>query len=673
MPQDLAQPPVAVATAFVASDGEAAAFATAAEALAATEALRRAQPDAVIAVHVADRERPGAARARRLRDVGRPGQTLVSAAAAAALPAGAGAVALHDLGLHRLRDLSPPERVFALGGPRRRAAALAGRYAEQPAEPPDDLPWARRGARGAARPARSGPTDHHHRPRRERQDAPGGAARGRRGEPPAGRRLVGGAGRHRRPWPGRRVGGRGAWRARGPRAGDRRTAACTARLAPPAALPGQLRARARRRRRRRRRAVRGLPGGRDRRHQPGAARAHGRAGVAAAAAARRARRTRCSSSARSTCSPTSPSTRRPAPPSTRCACGWTGSPLALELAAAWLRTLTPRQIEAGLDDRFALLVRSPRDAVPRHASLLASMAWSHDLLDEDDRAVFRRLAVFRRASTWRRRARCAAEDADALGALARLVDKSLVVADGARYRLPETIREYAADRLRAAGERRATTDRLSRTCSPACATRRRCATRDKDAWRAALAPEHDNLRAAIEHGLDAEDPEPARALVAELPWLWQMHRQGREGLDFLRRAIARAPTDRSAVQARLLTGVALVADTAGPLDLEFDAAQRAARAGRRARRRAPALALPGAGRRRALLHGLRRGMRAGARGRADRGARERRVRDPRRAGAARDRRPPARRARRRAGAAGRRRRAPGSPRRPRRGRDRSRV
>jgi hypothetical protein len=89
VPQDLAQPSVAIATAFVASDGEPAAFATAAEALAAAETLRRAQPAAVIAVHVADRERPGAARVRRLREIGHPGQTLVSAAAAAALPAGA--------------------------------------------------------------------------------------------------------------------------------------------------------------------------------------------------------------------------------------------------------------------------------------------------------------------------------------------------------------------------------------------------------------------------------------------------------------------------------------------------------------------------------------------------------------------------------------------------------
>jgi hypothetical protein len=89
VPQDLAQLSVAVATTFVASDGEPAAFATAAEALAATEALRRAQPDAVIAIHVADREGPGAARARRLREIGRRGQTLVSAAAAA-LPAAGG-------------------------------------------------------------------------------------------------------------------------------------------------------------------------------------------------------------------------------------------------------------------------------------------------------------------------------------------------------------------------------------------------------------------------------------------------------------------------------------------------------------------------------------------------------------------------------------------------------
>ena len=260
-----------------------------------------------------------------------------------------------------------------------------------------------------------------------------------------------------------------------------------------------------------------------------------------------------------------------------------GSPLALELAAAWLPTLTPRQIEAGLDDRFSLLVRSPRDAVPRHVSLLASMAWSHDLLDEPDRAVLRRLAVF--AGDFdlaAAQAVCAGEGVGAravMGAIARLVDKSLVVAQGAgdevRYRLPETIREYAADRLRAAGERHAAADRhldhrlaQVRDAAPDL-------ERDKDRWRTALARDHENLRAAIDHGLEAEDPERGRRLAAELPWLWHLHRQGREGMQILQRAIARAPDERSALQARLLAGIALVADTADPLDVELDAASRA--------------------------------------------------------------------------------------------------
>jgi predicted ATPase/DNA-binding CsgD family transcriptional regulator len=256
-----------------------------------------------------------------------------------------------------------------------------------------------------------------------------------------------------------------------------------------------------------------------------------------------------------------------------------GSPLALELAAAWLRTLSPRQIEAGLDDRFALLVRSPRDAVPRHASLLASIAWSHDLLDAGDRAVLRRLAVF--AGDFDIEAAQAVCDGDdVLAAIARLVDKSLVVArvtDGdVRYRLPETIRQYADDRLRAANERRATSDRLLDHLLARAAAAAPDLDRDKDRWRTTLARDHENLRAAIEHGLGADDPARGRRLAAELPWLWHLHRRGREGLDILRRAIAAAPNERSPLQARLLAGIALVADTAGPLDVEVDAARRAA-------------------------------------------------------------------------------------------------
>src|SRR5262245_45663547 len=96
-----------------------------------------------------------------------------------------------------------------------------------------------------------------------------------------------------------------------------------------------------------------------------------------------------------------------------------------------------------------------------------------------------------------------------------------------------------------------------------------------DAWRGHLELEYDNLRAALDWGLAAPDPDRGRRLAAALPWLWHLGRHGRGGLDYLQRAIRRAPDDRSRLQARLLTGIALVADTASPLDLEYDAAQRA--------------------------------------------------------------------------------------------------
>jgi predicted ATPase/DNA-binding CsgD family transcriptional regulator len=260
-----------------------------------------------------------------------------------------------------------------------------------------------------------------------------------------------------------------------------------------------------------------------------------------------------------------------------------GIPLALELAAAWLPTLTPRQIVAGLDDRFALLVRGPRNAAPRQQTLAASIGWSHALLGESDRIVLRRLAVFAGGFDLEAARAIAGGGAvardDVLVALGRLVDKSLVVAeerDGeARYRLLETIRQYAAGRLAEAGEAEATRDRhlawflaLVEALEPEL-------QRDLDAWRTRLEREHDNLRAALDRGLAAPDPERGRRLAAGLPWLWHLHRHGREGLEYLRRAIERTPDDRSTLQARLLTGIALVADTASPLGLEFDAAQRA--------------------------------------------------------------------------------------------------
>ena len=549
---------VSMAT-FLATGADVIAFPSAAEALAAAEAARATDPAARLAVHTG-LAGAGAARARRLFDVANPGQTLVSEVAATAAPE----VALHDLGVHRLRDLSPPQRVFALGEttpPRSldatpnnlpsRQTSFVGREAELA-----ELQLLVAGTRLLT------------------IAGPGGGGKTRL----MGRLAAEQAAR----WPD------GAWWVElGTLADPRQVAGAVATAAGVLVDPARGVADSLRAQLARRRLVLCLDNCE-----------HVLDAVAEVAACLQAcPEVTILATSREPLGLAGETVWRlsPLPPDEARAlfleragrvepdeeaivsmCSrLDGSPLALELAAAWARTLTPRQIEAGLDDRFALLVRSPRDAVPRHASLLASMTWSHELLDAGDRAVFRRLAVFAGGFDLEA-ARAVCGEGDVVGALARLVDKSLVVVEDERYRLPETIRQYAEDRLRAADERAVTADRhldyrlaWVRGLAPEL-------ERDKDRWRVTLAREHDNLRAAIEHGLEAEDPTRARELAAELPWLWHLLRQGGEGMDILRRAIARAPDERSVLQARLLVGMALVADTAGPLDVELDAASRAA-------------------------------------------------------------------------------------------------
>ncbi|MDX3002619.1 LuxR C-terminal-related transcriptional regulator [Kribbella solani] len=243
-----------------------------------------------------------------------------------------------------------------------------------------------------------------------------------------------------------------------------------------------------------------------------------------------------------------------------------GMPLALELAAAWVRTLTPEQIEAGLNDRFGLLTRNVRGVAARQQTLAASIDWSHDLLAADEREVFRQLSVFAGGFTLEAATAVCGGVRDVL---ARLVDKSLVVAEGGRYRLLETIREYAGTRLTDPGPAR---DRhLDHYLRVAEATEP-LLDKDRDAWRGLIEPDRENFRAALEHGLAAADPERGRRLAAALRWLWNLQATGNEGIGYLRRAIERAPTDRSLLQARLLYGYATVADTVDPFG--YDAAGR---------------------------------------------------------------------------------------------------
>ena len=137
-----------------------------------------------------------------------------------------------------------------------------------------------------------------------------------------------------------------------------------------------------------------------------------------------------------------------------------GMPLAIELAAARVRALSVEQIAERLGDRFALLTTGHRTAPPRHRTLRATIDWSHDLLGPEEQVLLRRLSVFAGWSLEMAERVCADVDipaASILDLMATLVDKSLVVVDAevlgqARYRLLDTIREYAAARLAEAGE-----------------------------------------------------------------------------------------------------------------------------------------------------------------------------------------------------------------------------
>ncbi|MFJ8464767.1 BTAD domain-containing putative transcriptional regulator [Streptomyces swartbergensis] len=225
-----------------------------------------------------------------------------------------------------------------------------------------------------------------------------------------------------------------------------------------------------------------------------------------------------------------------------------GLPLAIELAAARLRMLTPRQIADRLDDRFRLLTSGSRTVLPRQQTLRAVVDWSWDLLDEGERDVLRRLSVF--AGGCDLPAAEAVCGPVALEALGSLVDRSLVVAtppgesgDGQmRYRLLETVAEYAAERLDESGQRadaeRAhltyyrelarTTDPLLRGPDQLAAIRR-------------LEREYENLRTALRHAVALRDEQEALCLTLSLVWYWQMRDLRVEARNWCREVMALGP------------------------------------------------------------------------------------------------------------------------------------
>ncbi|MER5782875.1 BTAD domain-containing putative transcriptional regulator [Streptomyces mobaraensis] len=261
-----------------------------------------------------------------------------------------------------------------------------------------------------------------------------------------------------------------------------------------------------------------------------------------------------------------------------------GMPLAIELAAARLRTLSVDQLAARLDDRFRLLTGGSRTALPRHRTLRAVVDWSWELLTEAERTVLRRLAVFSGGASLEAAEYVCADEAgeageadgvsryaareregvtdhgdvpdreealdrndvlhrdDVLDLLTALTEKSLLVAEGEgapRYRMLGTIKEYAAQRLAEAGEseaaRRAHLAYFTELTETADAHLRRAEQLD---WLAALDAEHDDIAAALRGALAAGEAQAAMRLAAGAGWYWWLSGHKAEGHELVTAAAA---------------------------------------------------------------------------------------------------------------------------------------
>ena len=243
-------------------------------------------------------------------------------------------------------------------------------------------------------------------------------------------------------------------------------------------------------------------------------------------------------------------------------------PLALELAAARTKVLTPEQILDRLGNRLDLF-EGGRDAEPRQATLRATIAWSYDLLAPEEQRLFARLAVFTGGCTLE-----AVEevcDAD-LDTLQSLVEKSLVRRTGDRFWMLETIREHSSERLAESGE-----EQGRRQAHAACylalaeESRRRLRGPEQAVWLARMIVEEQNLRAALSWVVDRPAAETALRLIWALEVFWIRAARDDEAAQWVDRALAIDCPAQQMLRARALATGAVIATRTGDLEL---AAQR---------------------------------------------------------------------------------------------------
>jgi non-specific serine/threonine protein kinase len=249
-----------------------------------------------------------------------------------------------------------------------------------------------------------------------------------------------------------------------------------------------------------------------------------------------------------------------------------GMPLAIELAAPRMRSMSAVELSEHLDQRFVLLTDGSRTALPRHRTLRSTIDWSYDLLTDVEQAMLRRVAVF--AGGWTLASAeqvCAGDGIDASDVfeqLTSLVDKSLVVTDeqagATRYRMLETVRQYALDRLRDSGE-----ESRWRGSHLACFVAlgeeffEGVEGPKQQSWFSRIASEHDNLRAALAWSLKSSPIEGLR-LANAVPAHWRVHGHLAEGREWLARLLDAFPSDGpTRERARGLRAAAMLATPQG--------------------------------------------------------------------------------------------------------------
>ncbi|WP_203920396.1 BTAD domain-containing putative transcriptional regulator [Rugosimonospora africana] len=256
-----------------------------------------------------------------------------------------------------------------------------------------------------------------------------------------------------------------------------------------------------------------------------------------------------------------------------------GLPLALELAAPRLRTLSLRELVARLDRGLDLL--SGSSPVDRHQTMRTAIDWGHDLLEPEQQVLFRRLSVFAGGFDLAAAEQVGADPAgppprspdEVLDVLSRLVERSMVdrldaAGGGSRYRLLETTREYAAERLAtdgAATEEREAGVRHSRVYQELVAAAPPTDGPAHAQWLASISAEHDNIRAALERSLSGGDPETGLAIATSMWWYWWVTGQMLDGRTWLRRALKATEYEVSQRRGQALRAAASLARNSGDL------------------------------------------------------------------------------------------------------------